>query len=68
VLLVKLNRRILKVHAVCHGAVRVRAPECAMRDRESCRRLKHPAPAHDFNPDVAAELFEELDGLRVMLP
>jgi hypothetical protein len=45
-----------------------RASERAMRDRESCRRLKHPAPAHDLNPDVAAESLEKFDGLRVPLP
>ena len=44
------------------------APERAMADRQSCRRLEHPGPAHDLDPDVAAEPLEELDYLRVALP
>jgi hypothetical protein len=39
-----------------------------MPDREPCRRLKHPGPAHNLNPDIPAEPPEKLDGLRVTLP
>src|SRR5262249_54293689 len=68
VLFIELNRRVIKTHAVCHGAGCVSASERAMRDRESRRRLEHAGSAHELNPDVAAESPEKLNDLRIALP
>ena len=67
-LLVELNRDILKVHADAVRPGRICAPERAMPDRRPVCRLDHPDPAHDLNPDIAAETLEELNHLRVTLP
>jgi hypothetical protein len=68
VLLVKLDREILKVHAGRRQPRRICAPERAVSDRQASLRLDRPDTAHDLNPDIAAKAREELDHLRVTLP
>src|SRR6266516_5202527 len=67
VLFVELDCEILKVHAGRRRPGRVCAPEHAVPDGQASLRLDHPDPAHDLNPDVAAESREEFDSLRVTL-
>lgn len=65
--LVELDREVLKDHAGRNVAGGICAPERAVADRQSGRGLEHPGPARALDSDVAAELLEELDYLRVAL-